>query len=116
MASRYDDREIVKDRGRRSKDRRLDRKTKARALWLLHYTSPNLRHPTEEDWEDLSIKEIIWKYGDKFYKTAAEEYGDASLWWVIAWFNQKPTEAHATPGEIIYVPHPLDAVYSALGV
>ena len=116
MTSRYDDRDLVRDRLTRAKDHRLDRKRKARALWIIHYTTPELRHPTSQDWDALAVKEYIWKYGDKFYKTAAEEYGDPTLWWIIAWFNQKPTEAHALPGDIIYIPHPLDAVFAALGV
>ena len=33
-----------------------------------------------------------------------EIYGDSRLWWVLAWFNQKPTEAHFKVGDVYYVP------------
>ena len=80
------------------------------------FTTPVLSHPTKADIANLNIIAHRWKIGDKYHKLAHQYYNNSQMWWVIAWFNQKPTEAHATPGEIIYVPHPLDAVYSALGV
>jgi len=29
------------------------------------------------------------------------------MWWVIAWYNQKPTEAHFNVGDVVYIPTPL---------
>ena len=67
---------------------------------------------------DSSITEIehIWKTGDRYYKLAHAHYGDSTKWWVIAWYNRKPTESDVSLGDVIYIPHPLDKVLSYLGV
>ena len=57
----------------------------------------------------------IWTTGDRFYKLATEHYNDPKLWWIIAWYNNKPTEAHASVGDAIYVPLPLERVYGLIG-
>ena len=46
--------------------------------------------------------------GDKLYKFAHEYYGDPNLWWVIAWYNNKPTDAHFKLGETVYIPRELE--------
>ena len=51
-----------------------------------------------------------WSTGDRFYKLAFEYYGNGRLWWIIAWFNRAPTEAHITLGEQIYIPKSADSV------
>ena len=53
-----------------------------------------------------------WKMGDSFWKLASTHYGDPSLWWVIAWYNEKPTESHAEIGGTILVPTPVEEVVS----
>ena len=53
-----------------------------------------------------------WKLGDKYWKIANEFYNDPSLWWVIAWFNRRPTEAHNKSGDLIFVPVPVEELLS----
>jgi len=53
-----------------------------------------------------------WKLGDSYWKLAAQYYGDERLWWVIAWYNEKPTESHVQPGGILYIPTPVQEVVS----
>ena len=55
-----------------------------------------------------------WEPGDKFWKLSAKYYGDPGYWHIIAQFNYKPTEAHVTMGETVFVPLPLDAALSEL--
>jgi nucleoid-associated protein YgaU len=50
----------------------------------------------------------IWKTGDRYYKLAAAYYGRPQLWWVIALYNQKPTEGHLKRGDVIKIPTSLD--------
>jgi len=50
----------------------------------------------------------IWKTGDRLWKLASEYYGDPGLWWLISWYNQKPTESHIKVGDSIAIPQPLD--------
>ena len=42
--------------------------------------------------------------GDRLDSIAQEYLGDATLWWVIAQFNRKPTEGHLSPGDVIKLP------------
>ena len=46
----------------------------------------------------------VYTSSDKLSKLAHRYYGDPRLWWVIAWFNQKPTDFHCKIGDIIEVP------------
>tara|TARA_A100001515_G_C4538016_1_gene199191 strand:- start:339 stop:680 length:342 start_codon:yes stop_codon:yes gene_type:complete len=77
---------------------------------IRQYASPTLKYPTVEQMADITRSRHIWKVGDRYYKLAIEYYGSAQYWWVIALFNQKPTEADISIGDIIYIPTPLEAV------
>ena len=50
--------------------------------------------------------------GDRMFKFAHDVYGDADYWWIIAWFNNKPTDAHCEIGEVLYIPLPLNRAIS----
>ena len=65
---------------------------------------------------DAAINRIrhIWKTGDRYYKLASKFYGKPELWWVIAMFNQRPTEGHLRKGDVIEIPVPITAVMSYL--
>ena len=80
------------------------------------YTTPVLRHPTDEQIASLETIPHIWKTGDRFFKLAYDHYGDSTKWWIIAWFNLKPTESNLNYGDILYIPYPLDRVLSYMGV
>ena len=58
----------------------------------------------------ISIKKRVYTSVDKLNKIAFEEYGDAKLWWVIAWFNGRPLDSHYNPGDEIFIPQPLEEV------
>jgi nucleoid-associated protein YgaU len=83
---------------------------------LRQYVTAQMKYPTEEQISKLNLIQHVWTRGDKFYKLAQEHYGDPSLWFVIAWFNKKPTEHHFVLGEILYVPLPLNSVLRIMGV
>ena len=82
---------------------------------IMQYNTSKFRHPSVEDLQDFERVSHTWKVGDKWYKLASEYYQDPTKWWVIALYNQKPTEAHVTPGEVVYIPFPLDSVMFHLG-
>ena len=67
-------------------------------------------YPTVEQAGNLTFINHVWKQGDRYFKLASEYYGDPTLWWVIAWFNKKPTESHVKLGDIIQIPMPLETV------
>ena len=77
---------------------------------IRQYTSPHLRYPTEEEIVQLSVIGHAWALGDRFYKLAHEHYGNESLWWVLAWYNQVPLEADLKFGDVIEIPFPLNKV------
>ena len=78
---------------------------------IIHET-PEFRDLSFEDLSDLHREAHRWTMGDKFYKLADAAYRDPGLWWVIARFNRMPTESHVRPGEILYIPHPLEQIIS----
>jgi nucleoid-associated protein YgaU len=51
----------------------------------------------------------LYSTGDSLSKIAYKYYGQAKYWWVIAWFNSKPTDFHCNNGDTILVPLPLEA-------
>lgn len=113
MARRYNDRKVFFNDLENYKEHRKSRGIK---VGMQHYASPNLKHLTAEEHSRITTVPHMWKTGDRFYKMAFEAYGDSELWWVIAWFNKKPTEAHVKLGEIIEVPYPLNDILNYLDV
>ena len=80
------------------------------------YGTRFLKYPTKNEILQLDIVSHTWSFGDMYYKLAYDNYGDPSLWWVIAFFNQRPTESQLRFGSVVYVPHPLEKVLSYYGV
>ena len=82
---------------------------------IRQYNTATLQHPPVADTKDLNVINHVWKSGDKFYKLAHTYYGDSTKWWLVALFNQKPTEFHLNAGDVIYIPTPLDAAMYRMG-
>jgi len=80
------------------------------------YAIAKLTHPTAKQISSLNMIGHTWRVGDRFYKLAHEHYGDSTLWWVIAWFNQTPTESNVSLGEVIQIPKPLDRIMELLDI
>jgi hypothetical protein len=112
MTSRYDNRGVVIN-----DDEQYANVFRRRGInFIRQYRTPSLRHPTPEEIGQLEEIGHTWALGDRYFKLADEYYGDAGLWWVIAWFNQKPTEQHVQIGETIYIPMPLERVLQYMDV
>jgi nucleoid-associated protein YgaU len=80
------------------------------------YNTPELSYPSREQLRDITTVQHIWTSGDSYWKLAAEHYGDPKVWWVIAFYNQKPTEFHVQLGEQINIPYPLDRIITLLTI
>lgn len=79
---------------------------------IFHYNTPRIKALTAEEYAKIKSIPHIWKLGDRLHKLAESFYDDPNLWWVIAWFNQKPTDAHFQIGDPLYIPVPVeDALY-----
>ena len=82
--------------------------------YIVQYDSPHLSYPSADDIAKMSLVPHVWSRGDRYYKLAHKHYNDSRYWWVIAWFNQRPTESHVELGEVIQIPKPLDYVLRKL--
>jgi len=83
---------------------------------IKQFSTPKLKNITQDQISSLSTISHIWSTGDRYSKLAYDHYGDSRLWWVIAWFNKKPTESHLEYGDLIYIPHPLERILDYMGV
>lgn len=83
---------------------------------LRYYETPKFVEMDEDMLEEIEDIGHVWSLGDRYYKLAAKYYGEPELWWVIAWYNSAPTEAHLEIGDPISIPTPLWKVLSALGM
>ena len=82
---------------------------------IRQYRTPIAKQPTEEELKRLSYTTHVWKYGDRYWQLADRHYADPKLWWLIARYNNKPTEGHVEIGDEIKVPFPLARALRTLG-
>ena len=111
MASRYDKRTIYNNGRKIYKDY-----LKNRGLgYVRQYVSPDLPQITQRAYDNLVINEEIWTMGDRLCKLAGKYYGNSTYWWVIAYFNNKPTDAHFKAGDTVYIPVSLTRALEVIG-
>jgi hypothetical protein len=60
--------------------------------------------------KSVDVRTVIWQTRTRMFKLAHEFYGDSRLWWIIGWFNQRPTDAHYAPGDLVYIPIPPEEI------
>jgi hypothetical protein len=80
---------------------------------LVQYKSAIFSYPTNASIRSLRSITHLWSSTDKLYNLAHDYYNDSKMWWIIAWYNKKPTESHFKVGDVVYVPLPLQ---EALGM
>lgn len=78
---------------------------------IQQYDTAKFSYPTDEEYYLLNVTKITWKMGDRLYKIAYEYYNDPTLWWIVAWFNKKPTENHFEIGDEVLIPMPLEKLF-----
>jgi nucleoid-associated protein YgaU len=110
MASRYDDARPFDNKEEIYEEFFEDRDVN----YIRQFRTGVLTHPTVADRAGLERIDHIWKLGDRLSKLAHQYYGDSTKWWVIAWYNGRPTEAHFKIGTRIRIPTPLNRVLSIL--
>ena len=86
-----------------------------RAGFITHYTTPRLIQVSHRAMRDIFVDTHLWQMGDRFSKLAYIYYGSPTYWWVIAWFNERPTEHHMRPGDVLKIPLPLETVLENYG-
>lgn len=83
---------------------------------IRHYETPVLYHPNLLERANLVTTIHIWTIADRYYNLADKYYGDPSLWWIIAWYNGRPTESDCIPGDLLTIPLDAEAILSTLGI
>lgn len=86
-----------------------------RKFFINKIATLNIRYPTFDDILAIDYEDYVWSLGDRYYKLAQTYYGDTRYWWVIAWFNKKPTESHLKVGDIVRIPKSIDTLLSTMG-
>ncbi len=83
---------------------------------ITHYETPVLYHPSITDRINMSTTTHVWSVGDRYYKLADQYYGDPTLWWIIAWYNGRPTEGDVFPGELLTIPLDAEQILPMMGI
>jgi len=85
-------------------------------ILIEQYATKIIKYPDRKQLKNITTIDHLWKVGDKYWKLASIHYGDPELWWIIAWFNQKPTEVHCSTGDLLMIPFPLERLYRYFGI
>ena len=106
MADRDEKRSVLVNKSKLYKAKAKDRNLN----FFRHLSTPRFNSLSPEEISSLNVIDHIWTVGDKYNKLAFKYYGDVEKWWIIAWFNKKPTDAHVKIGDRIHIPLPLEKV------
>jgi len=58
----------------------------------------------EIDLSTLVYNKYIWKKDDNLFKVANRFFPNRNYWWIIAYVNNKPTDAHFEIGDEVLIP------------
>tara|TARA_R100000152_G_C6628339_1_gene76753 strand:+ start:30 stop:374 length:345 start_codon:yes stop_codon:yes gene_type:complete len=112
---RYDNRLIIRNFDRHYSHLKNTDPVKQDLTPIDHYTTAELKYPSPEQVQNLRVEVEIWKVGDRLFKYADKYYGSPKNWWVIAWYNGKPTEADFKLGDRVFIPTPLADILDYFG-
>ncbi len=84
--------------------------------FVRQYTTPRFRYLSQDVKDSVPQASHIWKTGDRYYKLSHKYYGDSRYWWVIAFFNNKPTEGNVKNGDEILIPLDYQEIMSLYGI
>ena len=95
--SRYERRNIAVN------DLEMYKKTfeKRGVLRIKQYRTSFLKN---EDLDNVPHTLYVWRDGDNFWKLSKRFFGFEKYWYIIARFNNAPTEAHLSVGDQIKIP------------
>ena len=106
MGTRYNNRSM-----KVNEDPMYDNVFKKRGVKKIRqYTTPVFPEITPELRSMLVRQQHIWTIGDSYEKLSAMSYGMPGYWWVIAWYNKRPTDALVNVGDIVFIPRPLETI------
>lgn len=50
------------------------------------------------------LNEHTWAFGDTLIKLSLRYFNNPDYWWTIGILNKKPTDAHYSYGDIVFIP------------
>jgi hypothetical protein len=103
MATRYDYSRVFENATEQYKKTFENRNR----LFINQYGTQTITEVTDSMKINLIKAPHVWASGDKYYVLSQKHYDDFRYWWLIAWFNSRPTEQHNSIGDVIYIPLPL---------
>ena len=106
MIDRYNLRKIFYNKDKLYENMLEERNAKL----LKQYDTPTYYNPSVQEFAQIVTINHVWSVGDKYYKLANQYYGDPADWWLIAKFNNRPTEAHNKIGDILLIPTKIEQV------
>jgi hypothetical protein len=112
MPIRYNKRSVLNDTRPINRKRIVERNSNS----VTYYSADSLKHPTQEDYNRVGSRPVIWDHTTRLTKLSNQYFGSFEYWWVIAWWNKKPTDAHFNIGDVVYIPNNLTLALEALGV
>lgn len=111
MSGRYKNRRLATN-----SERMYDKVFKKKGVKsIIQYPTPVFKRPTQEKLDSLVCQSYLWTAGDRYWALADKFYGDRNYWYIIARYNNKPTEAHISEGEEIKIPLNLGQAIEVLG-
>jgi hypothetical protein len=81
---------------------------------IKHHPTQYLRYPTDSELSTITSDTIYWSREDRLWQLAEKYYSNPSYWWVIAFFNKKPTEAHFQIGDVVFIPTSLTQILNII--
>jgi len=103
MTSRYANTEFFRNDGQLYENVFEDRGVP----FINQYGTTTFKKLTRGEKASLAIETHYWQTGDRLEKLASLYYNEPTYWWVIARYNQRPTDAHYKPGDLVYIPSPI---------
>lgn len=82
---------------------------------IIQYTTPVFKRPTQDELDLIRYETYTWSVGDRLWRLADKFYGNRDYWYIIARFNNVPTEAHLKTGDDIKIPTNLGRAIEVLG-
>jgi len=77
---------------------------------IKQYKTRRLPDVPQHERRSYTQLKYTYKTGDKLYKIAHKHYGSAKYWWIIAWWNKRPTDFDYRVGDTIFIPFPLKEI------
>lgn len=82
---------------------------------IVQMRKANLKFPEPEEFSKTLFKFEVWGVGSRLHKLAEQHYNDPRYWWVIAFYNKKPTDADFSIGQVVRIPVPLETALEDMG-